>query len=89
MTPQTRSKGKQIATTTSEHTTSGEPSVHKAQDANRTLWCLVRDHPGVFSVEISIHRSVDYLKKAIKLERKPKLDHLPADSLILWRVGTF
>jgi hypothetical protein len=32
---------------------------------------------------------VDDLKKAIKKENEPELDHLAAHSFVLWKVSTF
>lgn len=39
-----------------------------------------------FSVKIPSNATVDELKKKIKEERKPKLDHIAADELMLYRV---
>ncbi|SRR6266487_1695840 len=53
------------------------------------LNCLVLgdDFTQVFTVEILESKNVSALKKAIKDEKKPFFDHVPADSLILWRVS--
>ena len=53
------------------------------------LNCLVvgDDSSRIFSTKIASSESVFTLKKAIKDEKKPFFDHVPADSLILWRVS--
>jgi len=40
-----------------------------------------------FSVTISRDRAVDALKDAIKEKKKPRLDHMDADDLDLWKVS--
>lgn len=40
-----------------------------------------------FSVEIGTSKEVGDLKKRIKKEMKPKLDHLPAVELDIWKVS--
>ena len=40
-----------------------------------------------FSVKILRDESVDVLKYAIKEKKKPKLDHMSADELDLWKVS--
>lgn len=42
-----------------------------------------------FSVTIGGSETVDDLKKVIKKEKEPELDHLAADRIILWKVSTF
>lgn len=47
-----------------------------------------RDHPNcIFPVKIAPTETVGALKKAIKEEKKPALDHLSADTLGLWNVS--
>jgi hypothetical protein len=41
----------------------------------------------VFEVKIGNEESVAALKKAIKEEKRPNTDHIPADSLVLWNVS--
>ena len=41
----------------------------------------------VFSVGIAVTESVSALRKAIKVEKKPAFDHIPADTLVLWSVS--
>jgi hypothetical protein len=53
------------------------------------LNCFVLgDDPGrVFSIRIAATDSVITLKKTIKDEKKPAFDHVPADTLVLWKVS--
>jgi hypothetical protein len=41
----------------------------------------------VFPVRIATTESVNSLRKVIKDEMKPALDHIPADTLVLWKVS--
>lgn len=41
----------------------------------------------MFPVEIEKGKWVADLKKAIKVEKSPCFDHIPADSLVLWKVS--
>jgi len=41
----------------------------------------------VFSVRIAATESVSTLRKAIKDEKRPAFDHIPAHTLILWSVS--
>jgi hypothetical protein len=52
------------------------------------LNCLVlgESHTHIFPVKIAGTESVGALKDAIKDKKKPAFDHVPADTLILWRV---
>jgi hypothetical protein len=51
------------------------------------LNCLVSgDDPShIFTIEIADARNVSALKDAIKEKKKPAFDHIPADTLILWK----
>ena len=40
-----------------------------------------------FPVDIESHATVGHLKKAIKEEKKPRLDHIAADELTLYKVS--
>jgi len=53
------------------------------------LNCLVLgdDRSHIFTIEIPDTKTVSALKKAIKDEKKPAFDHIPADTLILWNVS--
>jgi hypothetical protein len=53
------------------------------------LNCLIYDDDAshIFPVEIASSKSVGALKKAIKEEMKPALDHVTAASLTLWKVS--
>jgi Crinkler effector protein N-terminal domain len=50
------------------------------------LFCYVRgdDSNWAFKVEIGNEESVSALKEAIKEKKRPKFDHIPADSIFLW-----
>ena len=52
------------------------------------IFCFLLPNDGrsLFSVSIDNDQTVDDLKKAIKREKKPELDHLAADALILYKV---
>ena len=45
------------------------------------------DVDNAFPVEISRDKTVGTLRKAIKEEKTPKLDHIAADELVVWKVG--
>jgi hypothetical protein len=53
------------------------------------LFCWVQGdpHDQAFSLEIAGTKTVSALKKAIKAEKKPAFDHVPADTLKLWKVS--
>ena len=52
------------------------------------LNCLVSgaDPDHIFTIEIANTKNISALKKAIKDEKKPAFDHVPADTLVLWKV---
>jgi Crinkler effector protein N-terminal domain len=50
------------------------------------LFCLIVDEDNPFSVEIKSTATVDKLKKAIKTEKQPALDHIAANELNLFKV---
>ncbi|KAM6494873.1 hypothetical protein JOM56_009496 [Amanita muscaria] len=54
------------------------------------LFCYVRDDDSkqAFLLEIKENAVVSTLRKSIKEEKRPKFDHIPADSLVLWNVHT-
>jgi hypothetical protein len=54
---------------------------------NVNCWILGCDPRRVFSVEIAKTKTVDVLKKAIKQEKGPVFNDIPADSLDLWKVS--
>ena len=45
------------------------------------------DCGNTFTVNISEDENVNGLRKAIKWEKRPRFDDIPADSLILWKVS--
>ncbi|KAM6494879.1 hypothetical protein JOM56_009502 [Amanita muscaria] len=53
------------------------------------LFCYVRDddYKQAFLLEIKENELVSTLRKSIKEKKRPKFDHIPADSLVLWRVS--
>ena len=40
-----------------------------------------------FLVDIPLSKTVDHLKKAIKKEKEPTLNHIAADQLEIWKVS--
>ena len=50
-------------------------------------WVLGEDSTRIFPVEIDRGKNVGSLKKAIREEKKPAFDHIPADSLSVWNVS--
>ena len=52
-----------------------------------TTWCCIIGHDEIFPVEINPTLSVAHLKKEIKKEKSPGLNHVPADELILHRAN--
>jgi hypothetical protein len=51
------------------------------------FWVFGDDCGRTIGVDIALNKDVGDLKKAIKEEKKPALDHLPADALDLWKVS--
>ncbi|ORY97137.1 hypothetical protein BCR41DRAFT_228771 [Lobosporangium transversale] len=51
------------------------------------LFCILDGHSTPFSVVVSPDDTVDDLKKAIKKEKEPEFDYIPADKLNLWHVS--
>ena len=53
------------------------------------LNCLVlgQDRNNIFEVSLGRTQSLAALKVAIRRENKPAFDHVPADSLVLWKVS--
>jgi hypothetical protein len=53
------------------------------------LNCLVQgdDLRNAFSVEIASTKNVSALKQRIRKEKEPAFDHVPADTLVLWKVS--
>ena len=58
-------------------------------DCQLYLNCWVRGDEAdrVFTIEITGTKNVNALKKAINEEKRPALDHVPADNLDLWKVS--
>jgi hypothetical protein len=48
---------------------------------------LSDDTSHIFPIEIAESKTVGALRKAIKDEKRPAIDHLPADTLVLWKVS--
>ena len=48
---------------------------------------LSDDASRVFQVEIVNSKTVGDLRKLIKEEKRPAFDHVPADTLVLWKVS--
>lgn len=51
-----------------------------------TLFCVLLGENSPFAVEIAKDETVDILKKLIKKEKEPKLNHIDADELTLYKV---
>ena len=53
------------------------------------LNCLIRgeDRKHIFSIEISDDKTVSALKDFIKDKKRPVFDHIPADSLVVWKAS--
>ena len=59
-------------------------------DDKLDLFCWVLNgSKAPFSVMIGEHQTVDRLKKVIKKDMEPELDHWAASSITLWMVSTF
>jgi hypothetical protein len=43
------------------------------------------DTSHIFPIEIGGNKTVGALRKAIKDEKRPAFDHVPADTLVLWK----
>lgn len=50
-------------------------------------WILGDDYKHAFTVEISKNKNVNFLKKAIKIDRHPSLNNINAATLILYKVS--
>jgi hypothetical protein len=57
------------------------------QPADYTIFCVVVDNSSPFPVDISPHKTVGHLKKAIKLEKQPDFDKFAADNLDLYLIN--
>ena len=64
-------------------------SSSESQFFHLDLNCIVlSDDPShVFPVKIARTESISTLKKMIKEEKKPAFDHVPTDTLSLWKVS--
>ena len=53
------------------------------------LNCLVLSHDAshIFPIEIAESKTVGMLKDAIKDKKRPALDHIPADTLVLRKIS--
>jgi hypothetical protein len=53
------------------------------------LNCLVSgdDSDHIFTIEVANAKNVSALKDAIKDKKRPAFDHVPADTLVLWKVS--
>jgi hypothetical protein len=54
---------------------------------NLNCWVHGDEPQNVFTVKIPKTDNVSTLKDAIKEKKKPLFDHIPADSLELWKVS--
>lgn len=62
---------------------------HSLEFMALSLNCYMRgdDCAQAFKVDIDKAKSVSDLKKAIKEEKRPEFDYIPANSLVLWKVS--
>ena len=58
-----------------------------AAEISLTCWILGFDDTNAFPVDILRSQTVGHLKKAIKKEKDPMLNHIAADQLEIWKVG--
>jgi hypothetical protein len=67
----------------------GLPSGPASTNRNLEINCLVQgdDLRNIFPVKIGSHESVGTFKQAIRKGKEPALDHVPADTLVLWKVS--
>jgi hypothetical protein len=56
-------------------------------EVSLACWILGLDNAEVFMVDITLSKTVDHLKKAIKKEKENRLNHLDADQLDIWKVN--
>ena len=50
-------------------------------------WIISEDPGHIFPVELQATKTMGALKKVIKEEKRPALDHVPTDTLTLWTVS--
>ncbi|KAF8230515.1 hypothetical protein L208DRAFT_121499 [Tricholoma matsutake] len=60
----------------------------KTDDMFKLFCWILNKSDSPFSVEIGKSKTVDHLKKAIKKEKEPELDHLAAPSLDIWKLSS-
>ena len=58
-----------------------------AAEISLTCWILGLDDADSFPVDITLSKTVGHLKKAIKKEKEPTLNHIAADQLEVWKVN--
>ena len=58
-----------------------------AVEISLNCWILGLDKANRFSVDVPLSKTVDRLKKAIKKEKEPTLNHIAADQLEIWKVS--
>ena len=54
---------------------------------NLYCWVLGDDSQHIFAVKIAGTETVIALKDAIKEKMRPAFDHIPANTLVLWKVS--
>ena len=57
-----------------------------ATEISLCCWIIGLDNANLFPVDIAPSKTVGHLKKLIKKEKEPELDHLAADRLDVWKV---
>lgn len=58
-------------------------------DAILTLWCFIDGGSTAFEVTPHSNMNINDLKLLVKEVKKPELDHLASNSLVVWKVMTF
>ena len=61
------------------------PALNPTQLLSLNCFVLGDDVENVFTVEVDKTKNVSILKKLIKEEKSPIFNHIPANSLVLWK----
>jgi len=52
-----------------------------------TLWGHLEGENNTFSITVDKDLFIDHLKEAVKAKKAPRLDHLAADELVIYKLG--
>ena len=58
-----------------------------AAEISLVCWIPGLEDANAFTIDIPRSKTVDHLKKAIKKEKEPILNHVAADQLEIWKVN--